>query len=494
MELKQAGDWDVKEAILYTSSGNKIPFEDSIIEIQIYESINSRALHGSIQLANTIALQNEGPIIGQEYLGLILSTPTLQDSTQQLTFNENIFHITKVVREYEHGAEILTLDFYSSEIIHNQRKLISRTLRGTYHEMVESILRKDLNCKKRLYIEKTNDTKEYIAHNSHPFDIISNFTNNTTAIRHGLPSFVFFENLRGYHFRSVQSLYSEESRYTYFEAAESAGTGDPSKPGLSNDKINAQITQDLSRLRSVNISDNNDTMLSVATGAMSSRLITHDIVQKKFTSYAYNYLDDKAVSDQGIEGYATKGKDKHLYNSTALDDKGNRISDFIPIQYLTPVTTIKNENDVYKNSQYEVYNGQTKKTEYVFDPVKKENTLQKRRSIFVNFEAGISMSLSCLGQTTFGAGDIITVNLKKENKHDSETTDKFARGSFLVQDIKHVFSRISNIHTMYLKVIKDSIEEEHEKGDHVEIKPTKDKPLYSDNDFYGDIQAYDEDS
>ncbi len=492
MELKQAGDWELTEAILYTSTGNVIPFQDSVIEIQIYESIYNRGLSGSIQLVNTIALQNEGPIIGQEYLGLVLSTPTLEDDTNKIKFDENIFHITKVIKEYNNGAEILTLDFYSSEIVHNQRKLISRTLRGTYHDIVENILRKDLKCKKRLYIEQTNDTKEYIAHNTHPMDIITGFTGQATAVRHGLPSFVFFENLRGYHFRSIQSLYAEGSRFTYFEAAESAGTGDASSPGLSNTKLNAQITQDLARLRSVNMSNNNDTMLTVATGAMSSRLITHDILQKKFTTHTYNYLDDKSVLDQGIEGYASKGKDKHLYNSTPLDDEGNRLSDFIPIQYLTPVTTIKNDSGVYKNSQYEVYNSSSGLTEYIFDPVKKENSLQKRHSIFTNFDAGISMILSCLGQTTFGAGDIITVNLKKENEHDDESTDKFSRGSFLVQDIKHVFSRESNIHTMYIKVTKDSIDHELELGDHVEIKPVKDDKTFTDKHFYGDIEGYDE--
>ena len=502
MELKQAGDWNLEEAILYTSTGNIIPFHESVTEIQLYESIYSKGLYGRIQLLNTIALQNEGPVIGQEYLGLVLSTPTLLDNTTKLKFDENVFHVTKVTREYEGGAEILSLDFYSSEIVHNQRKLISRTFSGTYHEMVESILRKDLKCKKRLYIEQTNDTKQHIANNDHPIDIIKKFTTQATAMHHKLPSFVFFENLRGYHFRSIQSLYAEGSRFTYYEADPPAGTGDASKPSLSNTKINDQITQDLQRIRSVNLSENNDTLLSVAVGALSSRLITHDIVQKKFTNHTYNYLDDQTVEDHGIEKYSSglvDSKDKHLYSGISLDDEGNRISDFIPIQYLTPVTTVKNENGVYKNSQYEVYNSVTNKTEYNFDPVKKQNILQKRRSLFANFDTGITMLLHCMGQTTFGAGDIITINLQKESKHDSDGQDKFIRGNFLVQEIKHVFDRVSNQHKMYLKVTKDSVDHDltkdqdgKEYGNHLEKKPVKDSPLYSDNHFYGNINGYDE--
>ena len=37
MELKQAGDWNLEEAILYTSTGNIIPFHESVTEIQLSE-------------------------------------------------------------------------------------------------------------------------------------------------------------------------------------------------------------------------------------------------------------------------------------------------------------------------------------------------------------------------------------------------------------------------------------------------------------------------
>ena len=499
MELEQAGQFEIEEAILITSTGNVIPVQSSIVEIAIYESIYSNSVMGELQIVNTIALQNEGPFIGQEYLSMKIRTPTLQDETFKLKFDENVFHITKVSRNYAGGAEILTFEFYSSELIHNQRTLISRTLRGTYHEMVESLLRKDLKCKKRLYIEQANDTKEYIANNVRPFDIIKNFAKHATALHHGLSSFVFFENLRGYHFRSLQSLYSEGSRFNYFEVATNTTSGDPSEPGTNNAKINAKVTKDLGTLLGVKISSNNDTTTTQAAGGLSSRLITHDIVQKKFNVNTYNYLDDKNLQKHGLEKYATRNapqagrkKDAPLYSSSEVDENGNRISDFIPVQYLTPVTTIKNKSGVYKNSQYEVYNGNKKETEYVFDPVKAENTLQKRRSLFTNLEMGLNLELWVNGQTTFGAGDMISVDIQKESKHSDDRKDKFLRNDFLVKSIKHVFNTANKKHHMYLTVAKDSIDEELEEVDHIEPKPVKQQPLFSDDHFYGDINGYDE--
>ena len=41
MELEQAGQFEIEEAILITSTGNIIPVQSSVVEVAIYESIYS---------------------------------------------------------------------------------------------------------------------------------------------------------------------------------------------------------------------------------------------------------------------------------------------------------------------------------------------------------------------------------------------------------------------------------------------------------------------
>jgi len=497
-KLTQAGQFVIEKAVIFTSTGNVIPIEQSIIEINIYEDIYANSMYGELVIANTIGLSVEGPIIGQEYLSLIISTPTLEDPKHKIVFDKNQLHITKVARNYVgNDTEILTMDFVTSEVIHNQRSIISRTLVGTYQDMVETLLTKDLKCKKDLYIEKCNDTKQVITNNRRPFDIISQFTKNATALTHGTPGFVFFENFKGYHFRSLQSLYAEGSRFEYYEVEENSTPGDTSTIGLSNLKINAKVTRDLATIMSFQILSNQDSITSLSAGGLSSRLITHDIVQKKYTVNDYNYLDDKSIDQQGIQRYTTKGKKKdfHIYNSGEIDDDGNRISDFIPIQFLAPTSTVKDDNGVYKNSQYEVFSNSQQKSLYIFDPRKHEVALQKRRSLFANLSMGVRIDIEVRGQTTYGAGDIITANIKAKAKVDTESDDKidkFLRGQFLVETIHHIFSSATQEHKMYITIAKDSIEKEHEPADHAEIKPIFDGKIFSDQHFYGDVPAYDE--
>ena len=502
MEFTQAGQFNIEECTLLTSTGNIIPVHKSIVELTLYEGIYENSLYGEIQIVNTIALTQSGPFVGQEYLKLVVSTPTLQDSTHKLKFDKNVFHVTKVGQTEENGAEVLTLEFYSTESIHNQRTLLSRSFRGEYHKIVEDILRNDLKSRKRLYIEKANDTKEHISDNVHPFQLIQQFTTQATAQKHGLSSFVFFENLRGYHFRSLQSLYAEGSRFKFNESDANTTPGDPGDPRVTGQKPNAIMTLELEKILGIKILDQTDVATAFGSGALSSRLITHDIVQKKFNVNTYNYLDDTSLQEHGLEKYATRNagfgkaiKDAPLYNKSTVDDAGNRISDFIPIQYLAPVTTVKNKNEVYKNSQYEVYNGNKGETEFIFDPVRAETTLQKRRSLFANLETGIPIELWVNGNTTIGAGDIISVNIKKKSD-DKDPTHDFIRNDFLVKSIKHMFAFEDGMpikHHMFITIAKDSRSKELESVDHAEPKPFNSQPVYSDDEFYGDIPDYDED-
>ena len=498
MELTQAGQFEIESAKLFTSTGNTINITNSVLEVNIYEDIYSNSMYGEISVVNTIGLISSGPLIGQEYLSIVLKTPTLVDDKTKIKFDENIFHVIKVGRTIEgNGTEIVILDFTTSELIHNQRTLVSRTLKGPFHEIVGTLLRTDLNCKKDLYIEQTNDVKTIIANNEHPFDIINQFLRSATAVRHGQPSFVFYENFKGYHFRSLQSLYAEGSRFQYIETQANTTVGEPTDLGLTGPKLNAKVTRDLATILATNISSSKDTATSLSVGGLASRLISHDIVQKKYTVNNYNYLDDEDVLKQGLEILATEGqvKDFHQYNSGEVDDLGNRISDFIPIQYLVPTATVKNKNGIYKNAQYEVYNAKGDGTEYPYDPRRHEVTLQKRRSLMTNLELGVTIELQANGQTTYGAGDLVSLDVKDFSKIDSnerDKRDKFLRGDWLVEAVRHTFNMNSQTHLMYVTLRKDSVDEELETADHIEPKPVLFGELYSDEHFYGSVEGYDE--
>ena len=121
-KLTQAGQFVIEKATIFTSTGSEIPVEESILEVSIYEDIYANSIYGELVVMNTIGLAAEGPVIGQEYLSIIISTPTLEDPKHKIIFDQNQLHITKVARNYiGNDTEVLTMSFVTSEIIHNQR-------------------------------------------------------------------------------------------------------------------------------------------------------------------------------------------------------------------------------------------------------------------------------------------------------------------------------------------------------------------------------------
>ena len=197
-KLLEPGQFDIQKIILITSEGKEIDLLvlKAVSEIQLYESIGASAITGYIAIFDTVGLSNIGPIMGQEYLKLVISTPSLTGDNTLINFDEDVLHVTKVVaRDNIRDASTNLLEFVSSEVIHSKRTRVNRTLKGTYSELAKTLLQNDLQCKKDLYIETSVGQKQIITPNSAPFSLISRWAQQAVSKEHGSPTFHFYENI-----------------------------------------------------------------------------------------------------------------------------------------------------------------------------------------------------------------------------------------------------------------------------------------------------------
>ena len=88
-DIKYAGEVELQELILISSSGTTIDLTELVININMYESVFSHAMSGNILIADTNNLAVNLPIIGQEYLRVKLNTPSLDE--QSIDYSENVF-------------------------------------------------------------------------------------------------------------------------------------------------------------------------------------------------------------------------------------------------------------------------------------------------------------------------------------------------------------------------------------------------------------------
>ena len=478
--IQEAGEFELQRAELLTSEGIFVDILTSIVELSNTESIDNRSIVGTIALSDNLSLATLGPIIGQEYLVLKISTPSIDDSDSIIDFTENIFHVNRVVQRESMGAgtTINILEFTTSEIVHNFRNLISRSLKGTHSDIVTDILKNDLSCKKNLFIEESIGVKKYISPNIRPFDIIGLLTREAVSVKNKSPTFVFFENLRGYHFRTVESMYASGIIFQYTEgtAGQSPNASDPK----NKSNIGQKLLNSLQKILEYQILESSDSLSSSLVGSLSSNLLVHDIISKTTTTHNYNYFKNRSEEKHINSWFGLD--DNPIFNDVKVDNQGRTISDFSSVQFLTPTSENPNTGS---DSQFSTYTDEGGEN-YPFSSVKSENWLQKRRSYMLTLDTSYNISIVVNGTTLVSVGDCVELVLRTKTGQDQgKTTDRFFQGPFLVRTIEHTFDMGQRKHIMNMLLQKDSVLDGFtNESDHVEPKPTKNGDIFTNTNLY----------
>jgi len=347
-----AGDFSIEEATLILSGGETLDISGVIVEIEFFESIDSPAISGIVTFANAEGWSNLGPIIGQEFLKLKIKTPSY-DEKNEFDFTKNVLHVTNVTAgKVGNGGEVLFLHVITSEIVKNEQIIVSRSMEGTYSDFVTELLKKDLKSTKPLDIQKTSGIKRYVLPRSKPFDLIKNFRRKAVSadnVQSPSPTFVFFENFRGYHFKTLEKLYAQEPVMAYFESSIAVTTKDNGDMGIDDaESANCRYHRELSTIKISTVVNDKDTLKNISMGALSSELNTFDLVTKQSNGgkgptspFKYNYFEDRK-NEKHINSVSTNIDGKQISDNPIYSDvtnNGNRISDHSSVHFLSFTAT-----------------------------------------------------------------------------------------------------------------------------------------------------------
>ena len=158
-----AGSFKVSVAILHHGKpANEYPIGQFLQRIYIFEDVEKMGITGWLEMLDPYNLVRNGIILGQELLYLEFCTggadkAGIEDDWKVSFTKKNPLYVHKVEnlqpgRSGEGGTSQSTLTyrlhFCSPELIRNDRVRISRTLQGTYSDMIKSILKNDLRTPK----------------------------------------------------------------------------------------------------------------------------------------------------------------------------------------------------------------------------------------------------------------------------------------------------------------------------------------------------------
>ena len=463
-KIGAAGEFVIETAVIVTAAGKDVDVVEEIIDITIYEDTLNAVLSGSIIFRDNFNLLNVMPLVGQELLKLKIKTPSFKDPEEQIDFTEQVFflHNIEQSQQIQETDQYHIVNFISMEAMHNQRRNVSKTLRGTYSDIVENIVRGDLKSTKKLFIEPSSGIKQILASDDHPMDFIETARREAVSKEIGSPSYLFFETMNGFHFRSLESLYALTPSGFY--------TTDHGK-GLSTlPHGQPNILAQFSKIKGYSLDSGVDTLWNSASGVYGSRMIVHDIFNKTYTTHSYNYLDSfKDGGEHSINELQGYGAGAPLFNSSPVDDDENRISDFPSKQYLLPVSI---KDPAKRNDAHHI----SGKGTYPYTAYNPESWLMRQTSKDQQLESGVGLTMEVVGHTALHAGDIVTVDLpyiSSGKSGDGEVKDKFFRGAFFVRHLQHRFSNVTRVHSIYMYCVKDCLDEHQPIGGKTPVPVTK---------------------
>lgn len=439
-DIKYAGEVELQELILISSSGTTIDLTELVININMYESVFSHAMSGNILIADTNNLAVNLPIIGQEYLRVKLNTPSLDE--QSIDYSENVFVVYKInKREAEGLMQVLELQFTSPEMLKSNRVRVSKSYTNTIDNIAEDLLTnsKYVDSKKDLFIEPTSGIRRIVVPNLHPYDILRRLATESISKENTSPHYLFFENNRGLHFRSLQSLYAQGVNGKY-HAGEKAS--DEEAIGLTNAGESGALMQSIKRIINFSMGTNNDTLLNIKSGMLGSTIISHDIYNKSYDTKTFGYFDNFEDHDRISENPP--------YNDNPVDEDLNTLGNFTDARI--HLHSVPSDTDT---QHYE-----TDTSSYTYSSNRISDSLLSRQSRFAELRSGIGITMEIHGNTTIAAGDMVDIQLPIAGiDHDDDKVDKYYSGTYLITDLRHVFTPRERTHEIIMTLAKDSIPE-----------------------------------
>ena len=296
-------------------------------EIDYFESIESPTISMSLRFLDVDQVIGRKGITGGELIEV-----TVKDGDEdefKITKDHKMMLNSVVDMNTQTSFQEATLEFVSQETIINETSRLNKKFTGNISQIVEDILTKDkkgILTKKKVFGPKTETTNydftieedrttnsySFVGNLKRPFDTIQWLCPKSQASNKSF-GFLFFENLDGYHFRSIEKLLEQEPSFTYIQT---------DKP-YDKDTGNFKILQN-------KVTQTNDIFQNMRRGMYANRTIyvdilngTKDIVDFKETPFMWE-----------------------VDNNTAFKVMGTPINtlskmQLIPINYPIEMTTVK---------------------------------------------------------------------------------------------------------------------------------------------------------
>ena len=303
----------------------EIGFRASIIHIDIYEDIDAPTMMCDILIKDDINMVSNLPIVGEEVVTLVFSTPGFERVRMQF----NVYDVTNESTTSDLSNKVYVLRCVSAESITNAKVAVDNSYSGMIDTFIPEILTSNLSTQKRIFIEPCKGSQTIVfPAGIQPLQAIDLLRRQAVSKKYSSSSFVFFENQAGFNFVTVEALLDAGHRAQQINALRKYTYSD-------NNRIEGREFAFLRTMINFEVQNRSDNIHKLQSGAFRTDVSTFDMVTKEFATSSYDLSNqlfkttDRATKLVGTAGHIRSAINQQLIPKTLYMPKRADVENFV---------------------------------------------------------------------------------------------------------------------------------------------------------------------
>ena len=428
-----AGEIHLEHLKIFSSEGVEADLSNIVVQITLFEDIFSTAFTGNIIIVDTLNLIDKLPILGQEYIELKCSTPQTNPTKDSIIEKRFVLHSIVARESISSGAQSYSLDIATVDSVRNLTTRVSKSYTDNIHNIVFDVLKNQLGTTQPLKINNTVGIRRIVSPNVHPYTLVNMLKKEAITSMSDMmaPHFLFFENKNGLNFVSLEDLF-----FTPVSAKLHSGDkeSDLSIEATSLEDDDISVAQGNKRILSHSFGNTNDLTVNIKNGMLGSNLITHDIYNKNYRTYNYDYFRD-------FKKHLRVEEDpKPIYNKQIIS-KYDFVSFANSSIKLHPTCGLVNDKQHYGDGDLRA--------------VIPQAWILERQAKICELNNGGVINISMNGNTLMTVGDVVHLNIPITGEdHDGDEIESTS-GRYLVSKLRHSIAPQQKQHEIHAQLVRD---------------------------------------
>ena len=440
--LQSAGDVALEVILIDPSGGNSLNIRQFVGEVSIFEDIFKPGLSGNILIIDATNLTQNFPITGEEFIRIRIRTPSME---QEIDKTFKIYSITNRLVLRDTNTQSYVMHFISPEVYMDLLAPVYGTFKGKISDVVQKIYETYMSSEssgenqiRPLVSFDTENEVEFTSPGWTASHCINWLANKAIGEGYKNPGYLFYESSKAFYFANVEAIfdsaiknkaYYQDYIYMANNITKDGGSGD----GQANDSPYAKdVEKEFKKVEDFEVVETYNTFKNVQNGYYANRLITLDLMTKKYETFDYDHV-------------ASYKDYKHLENIAGNED----CNPASPSTLRTPASYIqfypKNQSlyDDYKDNN----------VDYLI-----ENTLPRRVST-INELNNFRLVITVPGRADAEVGSVVYFSYpdtspSDESDKNKNKEDDYYSGFYFVTAIRHKLTLQK--HMMIMEIAKES--------------------------------------